>query len=381
MDTCAQKKDLWAQEELAGADFGDKRLTKRFMQIVSDIAAQPEASIPQACGDEGATKATYRFLNNENVTPEAIRASHRGKTVERVKGYKVVLAVQDTTSLNYTAHKATSGLGPIDGNGSNGMHVHSVLAVSSDGIPLGLVHQQVWSRDPEKKRSKEERKKLPIEEKESYRWLQSVEATQKAVDHETHIVTVADREADIFELFVLPRANNMDLLIRATQDRCVQIKHSKMKKLWESVEAVPEATEAITTHLEHKPGIAARDVTFRLRWRTVTILVPAHKKKKYTHVTLTAILIIETEAPEGVEPLSWLLLTSLKVETFAQAAQCVIWYCYRWLIERYHFILKSGCHLEKLQLETAERLERALATCCLRRLASPVLYLFSTKKS
>jgi len=112
MDTCAQKKDLWAQEELAGADFGDKRITKRFIQIVSDIAAQPEASIPQACGDDGATKATYRFLDNENVTPEAIRASHRGKTVERVKGYKVVLAVQDTTSLNYTAHKATSGLGP-----------------------------------------------------------------------------------------------------------------------------------------------------------------------------------------------------------------------------------------------------------------------------
>ena len=180
MDTCAQKKDLWAQEELAGADFGDKRLTKRFMQIVSDIAAQPEASIPQACGDEGATKATYRFLNNENVTPEAIRASHRGKTVERVKGYKVVLAVQDTTSLNYTAHKATGGLGPIDGNGSNGLHVHSVLAVSSDGIPLGLVHQQDWARDPKEKGKKEKRKKLSIEEKESYRWrhpLRSNEAS------------------------------------------------------------------------------------------------------------------------------------------------------------------------------------------------------------
>jgi transposase-like protein len=186
MDVSVQEKranaDSWAQGELGGADFGDKRLIKRFIQIISDIAAQPEASIPQACGNEGATKATYRFLDNENVTPEAIRASHRDKTVERVEGYKVVLAVQDTTSLNYTAHKATSGLGPIDGNGSNGMHVHSVLAVSSDGIPLGLVHQQVWSRDPEKKRSKEERKKLPIEEKESYRWRHPLRSNEASND-------------------------------------------------------------------------------------------------------------------------------------------------------------------------------------------------------
>ncbi len=363
----------WTESELGEADFGDKRLTKRFVQLVGDLAARPEGSVPQACESWASTKGAYRFWDNEKVTPESIRAAHRDKTIERAKEYGTILAIQDTTSLNYATHKATEGLGPIDGRGSQGMHVHSVLAVSPDGVPCGLLHQQVWSRDPQEKRTKEERKKLPIEEKESYRWLQSVEATQKAVDQETHIITVADREADIFELFVLPRADNMDLLIRATQDRCVQVEDPKMKKLWESVEAIPEAKETITTHLDHRPGIAARDVTFRLRWRTVTILVPTHKKKKYTHVTLTAILITETEPPEGVEPLSWLLLTSMKVETFAQAAQCVIWYCYRWLIERYHFVLKSGCHLEKLQLETAERLERALATYCL--VAWRLLYL------
>src|SRR5260370_1645200 len=174
MDASVQEEitntDSWAQEELGKADFGDKRLTKRFIQIMSDIAAQPEASVPQACGSEAASKATYRFLDNENVTPEVIRASHRDKTVERVKEYKTVLAIQDTTSLNYAAHKATTGLGPIDGNGTNGPPVHSVLPVSSDRIPLELVHQQVWARDPKEKGKKEKRKKLPIEEKESYRW-------------------------------------------------------------------------------------------------------------------------------------------------------------------------------------------------------------------
>src|SRR6266436_5289847 len=113
MDASAQEEstntDSWAQDELGGTDVGDKRLTNRFIHITSDIAAQPEASVPQACGTEAATKATYRFLDNENVTPEAIRASHRDKTVERVKEYKVVLAIQDTTSMNYADHKATSG--------------------------------------------------------------------------------------------------------------------------------------------------------------------------------------------------------------------------------------------------------------------------------
>src|SRR6266487_4220395 len=216
MDASAQEEitntDSWAQEELRKADFGDKRLTKRFIQIMSDIAAQPEASVPQACGSEAASKATYRFLDNENVTQEAIRASNRDKTVERVKEYKTVLAIQDTTSLNYATHKATSGLGPIDGNGSNGLHVHSVLAVSSDGIPLGLVHQQDWARDPKEKGKKEKRKKLPIEEKESYRWLQSLEATKQAMPEDTHIITVTDREGDIFELFALERPRNIDLL-------------------------------------------------------------------------------------------------------------------------------------------------------------------------
>jgi hypothetical protein len=291
---------------------------------------------------------------------------HREKTVERVKEYKTVLAVQDTTVLNYTRHQATSGLGPIDGNGSSGMHVHSVLAVSSDGVPLGLVHQQVWSRDPEKKREKEEHKKLPIEEKESYRWLQSLEATSKAMDAETHIITVADREADIFELFALPRVSHMDLLIRAVQDRLVDIEETGVRKLWESVEALPITDQLMTTHLEHRLGKPARDVRLAVRWRTVELLVPAKKKKKYEHtsVTFTALLVTEVDPPTGETPLEWLLLTTFSVETFQQAAQCVLWYRFRWLIERYHFVLKSGCYLEKLQLETAQRLERALALYC-----------------
>jgi hypothetical protein len=355
----------WAENELREANLGDERLTKRLVRLTRDLAGRPEGSVPQACGDPASTKAAYRFWNNEKVTPEGIRAAHREKTIGRAKGYRTILAVQDTTSFNYTAHKATTGLGPIDGHGSQGTHVHSVLAISPDGVPCGLVHQQTWSRNLEEKRTKEERKKLPIEEKESYRWLESLEATKRAFDPDTHIITVADREADIFELFALPRPDNMDLLIRATQDRCVQVENAQMKKLWESVEAIPESIETMTTHLDHKIGEPERDVTFTLRWKIVIVLAPAKKKKKYPNVTLTAILVTEKEPPEGVEPLTWLLLTSLPVQSFSQAALCVRWYRLRWLIERYHFVLKSGCQLEELQLETAERLEKALATYCI----------------
>src|SRR5256884_6887919 len=121
----------------------------------------------------------------------------------------------------------------------------------------------------------------------------------------------------------------------------------------------------MTIQLERRTGMPARDVTLYLRWKTISILPPENKKKKYTPVTFTAILVTEVKAPEGVEPLEWLLLTTLPVETFQQAAQCVLWYRFRWLIERYHFVMKSGCRLEKLQLETAERLERALALYCI----------------
>lgn len=355
----------WAESELGKANFGDKRLTKRFVKITRDLAGKPEGSVPQANENWAGTKGAYRFWDNEKVTPEKIRAAHREKTAERAKELGTILAVQDTTSFNYTAHKATMGLGPIDGHVSQGTHVHSVLAVSPDGVPYGLLHQQTWVRDAEYKSKSEERKKLPIEEKESYRWLQSLEATKSVLDPSTHIITVADREADIFELFALPRPDNMDLLIRATQDRCVQVEDAQMKKLWESVESAPESVETMTAHLGHRPGEKDREVTLTLRWKSVTIIAPAYKKKKYPNVTLNAILATEKEAPEGVEPLTWLLLTTLPVQSFSQAALCIRWYRFRWLIERYHFVLKSGCQLEELQLETAERLERALATYCI----------------
>jgi hypothetical protein len=153
---------------------------------------------------------------------------------------------------------------------------------------------------------------------------------------------------------------NMDLLIRAVQDRLVQGEHTEVRKLWESMEAIPAADHLITTHLEHSPGKQARDVFLAVRWQSVQLLVPAKKKKKYEHasVTFTALLITQVDPPEGETPLEWLLLTSLAVETFQQAAQCVLWYRLGWLIERYHFVVRRiGACLDSFQRKEGLRVK------------------------
>jgi hypothetical protein len=359
-----QDLEPWVIEELSQAQFGDQRLTRRFMRLVSDLAARPEATVPQACADAAATKGAYRFWDHEQVTPEAMRAAHRAKTVERAQPERTLLAIQDTTTLNFNSHPKTQGLGPIDAHKTQGLQVHSVLAVSAGGVPLGLLHQQVWARDPGQTGKKHKRKQVPIEEKESYRWLQSLTATQQAVPAGTPIITVADREADIYDLFALPRPQQMDLLIRATYNRRVEA-DEQTGKLWDLLEQRP-VQGSMSVHLAHKPGHKAREAHLTLRWLSLSILPPAPKSLHAVcePIPLVAILVTEPDPPAGQEPLCWLLLTTLPVETLTQAQQCVRWYRLRWLIERYHFVLKSGCRLEDLQLETAARLERALATYC-----------------
>jgi hypothetical protein len=359
-----QELEPWVLEELSQADFGDQRLTKRAMLLVSDLAARPEASVPHACADAAATKGAYRFWDHEQVTPEAIRAAHCAKTVERVQPHRTILAIQDTTTLTLDSHPKTEGLGPLDAHGTQGMQVHAVLAVSTQGVPLGLLHQQVWARDPQQRGKKHKRKQVPIEEQESYRWLQSLTATGPAVAAGTHVITGADREADIDDLFALPRPAHMDLLIRAAYNRRVEA-DEQTGKLWDLLQESP-AQGRMSVHLEPQPGQKARDATLTLRYKPFSILPPAPKKLHavFEPIRLWAILVTEENPPQGQEPLCWLLLTTLPVETFTQAEQCVRCYRGRWLIERDPFVLQSGGRLEELQLQTAARLARALATYC-----------------
>lgn len=355
----------WAEEELQYAQLGDIRRKKRLMRIVTDLAAQPNVSVPQACGNLAATQAAYEFWQSPYMKPEAIASAHHHRTLERVKQQSIVIASQDTTELNFTHHPAKRGMGYLDNAKSSGLKVHSVFCSTSNGVPLGVLHQQVWARDITQLGKKHQRHKKPIQDKESQRWLTALDATQSVIPSEIVVVTVADREADIYELFLLPRRPNSEFLIRAQHDRSVKTtsEHQHIERLQQAMRQVHPCGQ-LSLELRRHPEREARQATLTLRATTLELQPPVtHPEREHLRPIRVQVILAEEENPPSArEQVRWLLLTTLAVTCFEDVVQCLRWYSYRWLIERYHYVLKSGCRLEQLQLETADRIHRALAT-------------------
>jgi transposase-like protein/transposase Tn5 family protein len=360
MTTSLPNHQTWAAQELATACLGDARLTKRLVRIVADKLATPTVSIPQASGSWAATKATYRFLSSPRVSADHIRAAHRDATRNRIQQHDAVLVLQDTTELVYTTHPSTTGLGFLDHASSRGLKVHSALAATIDGVPLGLVQQSVWARDVATKGQKARTR--PQAERESQRWLTTLAEVQQAIPAPTRLIVVADREADIYPLFIAPRDERTDLVVRATYNRGL-VGGNKLE----------DAAKAVTWHGSRTVTIpgngsrAARTATVQIGWSRVQLAPPQDYPRPASapRPTLQLVVVEEREPPAGVKPLRWLLWTTLPVTSWDEAIAVVAAYRARWLLERYHFVLKSGCGIEQLQLETAERLERALAVCCI----------------
>jgi hypothetical protein len=352
----------WAAEELGEAQLGDARLAKRLVTLARDFYARPQANIPQACQSRAKTKAAYRFLEHDHTTLEKILAPHYAATVRRVAQEPVVLAVQDTTTLNYSTHPATEQLGPIGSRkeGLVGLLLHDTLAFTPEGTPLGLLDVQCWARDPQAFGKRHRRYELPIEQKESQKWLtsfQKVAEVQRGCPA-TLLVSVGDREADIYELFALAagRGAGPQLLVRAERDRLLAEGH---EHVWARVAAQPlgGVQELAIPRRGPQPARVAR---LELRYAQVR-LQPPKRKRQLPEVTLWAVLAEEGGAPPGVEPLRWMLLTTLEVRTFEDATRSLAWYTRRWGIEVYHRTLKSGCRIEQRQLGSADRLEACLA--------------------
>jgi len=355
----------WADEEFGAAELGDVRRVKRLLTIGRDFYAQPQANIPQASGTPAKTKAAYRFFDDPYHTMDKLLAPHYEATVNRVAKEKVVLAVQDTTYLNYTAHPETEGLGPIgnrNDGGAIGLVVHDTMAFNLEGTPLGLMNVQCWARefaeaDSEKRCPKE----LPIAEKESNKWLVSYRAVAAAQKRcpQTMLVSVGDREADVYEFFheALNDPQNPQLLIRANRDRLLS---EGQGHLWDYVKAQPlMGTQQVQVPRQSKRP--ARVAELEIRFAQVT-LKPPELKQELGELTLWAIAAVEVNyAPEVEEPIEWLLLTTLVIEAFEQATEKLNWYAKRWGIEVYHRTLKSGCKIETRQFGKVERLEPCLA--------------------
>ncbi len=207
----------WAAEELKEVDLGDKRRNQRLITIVEDLSAQPNESVTQACRDAAAVQGVYEFWANPRIKAEAIISSHASSTVERIKDHETILAIQDTTELDFSDHKSKRGMGPLSNPEAKGLKVHTVLAASIEGVPLGVLHQKVWSREKTRSNASKQ-KRQAIENKESIRWLEGLDLTQGLMPAKTVVITVADREADIYQLFALARQRNSEFLIRAAQE-------------------------------------------------------------------------------------------------------------------------------------------------------------------
>jgi hypothetical protein len=349
----------WAEGEFSEAELGDKRLTARLVQLAGVLGEKPQGSLPDASGEPATLKAAYRFFDNDGVTPEGMLQSHVEATYRRMASLKVVLAVQDTTYLDWTAHPATENLGPLASANQQGLLAHSTLAMSEERVPLGVLAQQVWARDAETYAQLTDHKQRAITEKESNKWLKSLEAVEAAhlACPGTHFVSVGDREADIYDLFLAERSEGVDLLVRAAMDRRIE---AEERYLWAALKATPIVA---TTEIQVAPrkGQAPRTASLSIHWREITLRPPSKRaNEKLPRVKVWAVWAIETAPPPNLPAVEWLLLTTVAVQTTENALQRLDWYSCRWGIEVWHKVLKSGCRIEARQLETADRLKRCL---------------------
>lgn len=353
----------WSEMEFSAVDFGDKRIEDRFKQLAERLVLQPMSPINQACEDWAESKAAYRFFQNEKVSSQKILSAHQDKIKERLRGHELVLAIQDTTFLSYNGHKKTTGLGNIGVNQSSeiqGLVMHTALAVAPSGLPLGILHQHTWAREKRTKHvwSNSEirrHRKQPIETKESGKWLEALQATISLSPKTTRVITVADRESDVYEFIYKARKLNSEIVIRVGQDRSIE---NETSKLWEHMSSVPVCA-SVNVEMQEKEKQPARSACVDISFTSLSL--KASKTSNFKDSTEVCVIWVkEKNPPENAEPLEWMLLTTIPVKTMDQALEKVQWYRCRWQIEIYHKILKSGCRVEECRLQSADRLKRFL---------------------
>jgi hypothetical protein len=363
----------WIEDELRTVDLPDQRLNQRFRVLLDRFSSKPTLSIPAACQGWSEVQAAYRFFDNERLTPEQLLQPHCDATLQRIRQQAVVLVPQDTTEFNLTRPQEKIG-GPLSDEKHWGLHDHVALAVTPERLVLGVVHSFTWARDVENFRQREDARYKPIEAKESYRWLQGYRraCAIAAQAPQTTLISVSDSEGDIYEIFEAAAritGRKAEWIVRAYQDRCVQ--GDPAGKLTATVAAGPVlgtlqievSARAAQSHdgRKRRQARSARTPQVTVQACPVTLQAPWRPDQKLPDVAVQAVLVREIDPPTGEPAVAWLLLTSLPVGTFAQACDIIHYYTCRWEIEVFFRVLKSGCTVEQLQLETLERFTNCLA--------------------
>jgi hypothetical protein len=375
----------WAVEEMAGVDLHDARLNDRITQVLSDLADRPTASIPAACGDHAEMTAAYRLFSNEKAACADILRPHAVRTCERARAQPVVLCVQDTSELELTRpRRQVAGAGPLAAAARQGIFLHLLEVFTPDGTPLGQVWSHTWARDeaslqisPEEKRT--QRKAAPIEDKESFRWLEGLRRTRAFAEQCPGVtcVCIADSEADIYELFAEPRGaiHPVHFLIRLCQDRVLAAEPGTVEQARLIRQRVAATPVRFTKEIEvrgREPKVACEDRSRRqprqdrravveARAAAMTLRPPSRPDGRLPEVTVNVVLVREMDPPAGDVAVEWLLITTLPIDDTEQIRLIVQYYCVRWMIEVLFRVLKSGCRIEERRFERAERLERCLA--------------------
>ena len=345
----------WASAELQGANFGHERFRPNAIKMLTRLGENPGLSFSSACGP-AVRKSANRLFSSSTID---LQQGHVEQTVQRCSGFALVLALEDTTDVNYDGHKAKQGMGHLGGpRDTKGINIHSVLCTSDQGEPLGLIGQYIWA--PPKSKSKTTgtyMRKLPIEDKESMKWIRLMREVNQAFDgRSSKVLVVADREADFYEHFSEPRKANIDLLVRGSHlERNIFFEGQKCKV--GDLPGLIDVQSKYKTTIQRQKNRVEREAEIAVRYGTIAYPPTAGKKGEI--ITLHVVHAEEINYI-GEDKIEWYLFTNITIESINQAIQLIGFYAKRWIIERFHYVLKTGLNIEKIQMDTFERLKNAL---------------------
>ena len=369
--------DGWFDDELAGCTLGDERLIKRLRKLLAQIGSAMGQSIPLVCQDWANAKAAYRFFSNDRVSEADILAGHFEATHDRViSADGTILVLHDTTEFSYQREKPEAiGITKSINSGRDkagrlrshtvcGILMHSSLAVTTEGLPLGLTAVKFWTRKKFKGTAALKKKinptRVPIEKKESIRWLDNVRQSTELLADPGRCIHIGDRESDIYELFCAAREAETHFVIRTCVDRLAGEGDHTIADEMDEV-AVKGLRRIDVRDNNGDPDEAVLEI----RYRKIRILPPIGKQKRYPALTLTVIHAEERATPRNRKKIEWKLITDLPVGSRAEAIEKLEWYALRWKIEVFHKILKSGCRAEDSKLQTAQRLTNLISVFCI----------------
>jgi len=373
--------DSWARDEMEAVNLEDRRLNERLVEALSRLGAKPNASIPAACGGHAEMTAAYRLFDNEKCAFERIIDAHAQATRKRVAAQKTVVLAQDTTEADLSRpEQEVAGAGPLDGGKRRGMFLHVLHAFCEDGTPLGTLHAKGWAR-PERAcgqmTSRERCKKLPIEQKESYRWLEAIRQAQEEARRfpETRMICVGDSESDVYD--VLEQASrgpeNFSWIVRACKDRLLEESAGHAARSVRELALAAPILFANTINVRGRKSKVScdkrsrrqpresRQATIEVRAVSGVALTTARKRPGQTPLTVNIVFAREINPPKGETPVEWLLLTTLPVDAADQTREVMRLYSVRWMIEIFFRVLKTGCRVEDRRFETLERFTACLA--------------------